>query len=193
MSQEDFFAAVCGGMGWKATPKRLEAFRTWARYEDKFGRLFTTAWNPLATTWYVDGQSPFHNKNYSIGYGPGNWNWVPVKVYATEADGIEATVKTLRQPQYYKMIREMFEKEQYVEGVAQDFAVWSGSGYSDNLAADMKAIFGAPVLVQPEPLDLNTALLMRFDIASLAFGDFDTMVAVHKYLVTGGSVPKRAA
>jgi hypothetical protein len=195
VTRQEYFELVCRGMGWAPTDKRLRAFIAWSRAEDGGERLLTTAKNPLATTWYFNNYPPL-DMSYNQGYGPGNWNWVPVRVYLNYHAGVEATVLTLKQPQYYKKIREMFETERYVEGVASDFSVWSGSGYSQSLANTMKTIFDEPAKPAPVPepdIDLNTALIMRFDIAALAFGDFDTMVKVHKWLQKGGSVPERKA
>lgn len=136
MDIDEFFSRVCVGMGWDPDPWRLEAFKLWASYE---GMSLEQTWNPLATTWYFDGK-PQLNNSFDIGYGPGNWNWVPVRVYATPEDGIQATILTLSQPAYYSGIRQSFQDHVGYPEAALDFSIWSGSGYSQAIVDGMNAL-----------------------------------------------------
>src|SRR3990167_2255419 len=123
MDEQEFFSRVCQGMGWEPTPTRIAMFKAWA-YEE--GMPFESTWNPLATTWYFNG--PPLDETYNNGYGAGNWNWVPVRVYRDAEAGIEATVLTLSQTAYYRWIRKSFEDETGYDEAVADLATWSGGG-----------------------------------------------------------------
>lgn len=135
MTIDEFFELVCAHMGWEPTPWRIAVFRFWAGHEhsdnddddpvDDGGPLFTRAHNPLATTWRTDS-TPL-DLSYDNGFGPGNWNTVPVRVYASPQAGALATALTL-QLFWYPHIRKCFEDQRgYQEAVGpHDFTSWIG-------------------------------------------------------------------
>lgn len=122
MTLTEYFTALCRAMGWEPTPWRLDVFGYWAQQE---GMPFERSWNPLATT----RQAPeLRYSNEDIGYGPGNWNGVPVKLYATPEDGIEATRQTLMLDYYANIRRAFTDQVGYSEVVGpRDFTSWVGS------------------------------------------------------------------
>lgn len=119
MTLDEFFTAICSALGWTATPWRLAVFNFWAARE---GMPESTN-NPLATTQFGD-----LDLTYDHGYGPGNWNWVPVRVYRTPAAGIQATVETLTNGYYPNILRCFADQTGYQEAVGpRDFTSWVGS------------------------------------------------------------------
>jgi hypothetical protein len=120
---DGFFAAVCRGLDLEPTPWRIAVFRFWAGQEDHESRLFTQAFNPLATT-----QNGDLNTSFDIGHGPGNWNSVPVRVYRSAEAGVAATVKTLKNGFYPNILRCLADQTGYAEARGpRDFTSWVGS------------------------------------------------------------------
>jgi len=135
MLLNEFFTQVCQRFGWLPTYWRLEAFRLWAVQE---GMPFETTWNPLATT-RLTPATPL-NVTFNIGYGPGNWNHVPVRVYATPEAGIEATVGTLELG-YYNNIRRCFADEVSYDEAVAEMAIYVGSwAYGQRLINQWKEL-----------------------------------------------------
>lgn len=186
MDDREFMSRVLQGLGMGVTEKRLEMMLAWHKRE---GMPLEQTWNPIATTWFFNGQ-PALNTSFDIGYGPGNWNSVPVRVYATPEDGIKATVWTLAQD-YYPYIRQCLWDETGHDAAINEFVTYVGSrAYGEELVNTWKQIGqkgGEPVA----DIDMNTALMMRFDLINLASGDFETLLRVHRYLAQGGAVPSR--
>lgn len=123
MTMDDFFVRVCEELGLKPTSWRLAVFGFWASRESP-GQLFTKARNPLATTYDNTTYVKF-DLSYNNGNGPGNWNSVPVKVYATYEDGIIATARTLKLS-HYENIRRCFRDQRGYQEAVQDFMTWIG-------------------------------------------------------------------
>ena len=122
MSQDEFFSGVCRGLGLEPTPWRLAVFEFWAGQEHHEGTLFKVGFNPLATTQPGDLNLSFDNGN-----GPGHWNSVPVKVYASPAAGIRATVETLTNGHYPNILRCLKDQVGYPEAIKpKDFTTWVG-------------------------------------------------------------------
>lgn len=76
MTREDFAAAVLEGINAPVSKRNLWALVSWMQAEGGDAR-----WNPLNTTQEMPGAT--------------DYNWVGVKNYASFAQGVEATVKTL--------------------------------------------------------------------------------------------------
>lgn len=130
MGQADFFKGVCQGLGLEATPWRVAVLEFWAGQEHHEGTLFKVGFNPLATTQNGDLNLSFDNGN-----GPGNWNSVPVRVYASPAAGIRATVETLTNGFYPNILRCLKDQTGYPEARGpRDFTSWVGSdGYGQRV------------------------------------------------------------
>lgn len=134
MTRDEFFVAVCQRMGWTATPWRIAVFSHWAQQE---GMPFDQTFNPLATT-RLSSRTAL-NQTYDIGYGPGNYNSVPVRVYASAADGIQATVETL-QLDYYPNIRRCFADQTGHPEAVPEFTTYVGSvAYGERVVAFMSS------------------------------------------------------
>ena len=184
-------------MGWEPTPWRLAVFREWHRHE---GMPLETTWNPLATTRLSD-KTPI-NTAYNIGYGPGNWNRVPVRVYRDPEAGITATVETLALS-FYPNIRKCFETQTSWEAALPEFKTYIGSEAYGRAMLDFMAKTPvaqpppappAPPVKQPwETLfdQANSAAMKRLDLIHLGSGDFDTVWVAHELLFSAGLVPRR--
>lgn len=146
MNQRQFFAQVCVGMGWTPDEDRLDVFEFWAKQE---GMPFERSWNPLATTWLSDDVAL---STENIGFGAGNWNSVPVRLYATAEDGIRATVKTLSLSYYVNVRRCFADKAAYPEAIRpKDFTSWVGSDvYGKRIVDYMAERFSRPATAAPE-------------------------------------------
>lgn len=189
MTQEDFFAAVCTGLGLEPTPWRLAVFEEWARMESS-GALFEKARNPLATT-RLSANTPL-DTGFEIGFGPGNWNAVPVRVYATYTAGIVATVETLSLSYYADIRRALKDQTSYPETL-DDFQTWIGSpGYAAHMVAFMLTLQadrgdGAPSTDGLTPAALNEALQKRMALTRLANNpDLPTVERAYNVLQTEG-------
>ena len=102
---------------------------------------FEETWNPLATT----RLSPnIHlNTAFDIGYGPGNWNAVPVRVFLTPLDGIQATYETLALGFYVNIRRCFADQVGYPEAVPE-FTTYVGSAaYGQHLVDFMNTTTAA--------------------------------------------------
>jgi hypothetical protein len=164
MNQTDFFVQLCARMSWDPTPWRLGVFNFWANNEfaDTDGngnnQLFDNCFNPLATT--RTGPN-LHYKPLDLGFGPGNWNNVPVKNYLTFEDGLQATYETL-QLSYYQNIRKCFTNQDgYPEAVGpNDFTSWVGSpAYGASVVQFMQTTTASKVMRATATLaDIVTAL-----------------------------------
>ena len=201
--QTAFFKDLCVRMGWEPTDWRLEALAEWNRME---GMPMWT-YNPLATTW-PDGTTTRRDKSYNIGYGPGKWNNanapLGVGVYATRADGVEATAKTLEQS-YYPNIRECFEVQDGLMSALGEFATYVGSeAYGAALLQFMQASTadkggGSTQVPAPETPDfagqitsLNRAVMQRMDLFAMAsHADYEVVKICHALLVKGGMLTSR--
>jgi len=133
MTYDEFFAEICRRLGWGVTPWRLDVMKYWATHE---GMPFERTWNPWATTQPGDVDTTYDN-----GYGPGNWNWVPVRVYRTPEAGITATVETILNGYYPNILRCFQDQVGYQEAVGpQDFTSWVGSAaYGQNVVDYMNS------------------------------------------------------
>lgn len=133
MDESSFFSEVCQGLGWEASPWRLAVFSEWHRHE---GMDIERTHNPLATTWISD-DTPM-NLAFNVGYGPGLWNSVPVRVYRDAQSGIRATVNTLALG-YYVQVRRCFADEAGYDEAVPELATYVGSwAYGQALVQFMK-------------------------------------------------------
>lgn len=82
-----FYARVLSGIGAPVNQTNLAVLRAWQKVEGG-----TASWNPFNTTAKAPGATAYNNNN---GY--------PVRNYTSEAQGVDATVRTLKLP-YYKLI-----------------------------------------------------------------------------------------
>jgi len=83
----------------------VDALVQWEPYENT-----SACWNPLATTWYMEGSC--------------NFNSVGVKHYLNQDMGTQATANTLAQS-YYDNIRRMLRLEEFNrEGLRHDLRTW---------------------------------------------------------------------
>ncbi len=121
VNEEEFFTGVLAGLGNKPTPWRLAVFADWHRHE---GMPLGDTWNPIATT-RLSKNTPL-NLSWDSGFGPGNWNSVPVRVYATPEAGITATVETLLLDYYTNIRRCLADQTGYQEAV-NELATYVGS------------------------------------------------------------------
>ena len=118
------------------------------------------AHNPLATTRLSDN-TPL-NQSFNIGHGPGNWNSVPVRVYASIDAGVQATYETLALD-YYPFIRKcLTEKVVYTEAIPE-FKTYVGSeAYGRELLEKWKTILMAapvPALTDAQRTQYVTAIV----------------------------------
>ena len=151
MNENEFFSAVCRRLGWEPTPWRLAVFAEWHRHE---GVPLDVTWNPLATTRF-SGNTPL-NLEWSKGFGAGNWNSVPVRVYRDAQAGITATVETLALS-YYENVRRCFREQAGYGEAVDELAVYVGSvaygqalvNYMNECTASKAEATAAPV---PAPL-----------------------------------------
>lgn len=125
MSRLDFWVKLLNKMQLPATDWRIALFEFWALQE---GMPYDKTFNPLATTRLSENTKL--NTSFDIGYGAGNWNSVPVRVYASEADGVQATYETLSLS-YYENIRKMLrEQKPNLEIIGpKDFTSWVGDDH----------------------------------------------------------------
>jgi len=86
---DEIYKAILTGIGASVTAENFKFLYAWRQAEGG-----TAAWNPFNTTWNQEYTTTPYNCN------DGN----PVKNYASKQDGIDATVKTLKQ-EYYTKIR----------------------------------------------------------------------------------------
>lgn len=118
-----FYIDVLSELGLASTPNRLRFARAWRLAEGA-----EATWNPFNTTWAG---------RVSPGVRESKYNSVGVGNYATRADGVAATAKTLRL-RYYADLRARLQRDDTAELVAQspDLRTWgTGAGVSRMLAA----------------------------------------------------------
>ena len=166
MDAAGFFSALCGRFGWEPTPWRLAVFAQWAHDE---GMPFDRTFNPLATT----RQSPRTalDLTYDNGNGPGNWNSVPVRVYASAADGIQATYETLMLD-YYPNVRRCFaDQEGYGEAVPELTTYIGSPGYAQSLVLFMQQTTAARVMAPA----VNPSAVTVADVVKATYGTGDRM------------------
>lgn len=186
----DFWKALLAKWNLVLTPWRQEFFEYWANHE---GMPFDKTWNPLATTWLSADTAL--NLGYNIGYGGGNWNSVPVRVYATFDDGVLATFRTLSLDYYVNLRKSITEQRINVNVIGpKDFTSWVGSdAYGRDVYNHMLAweVSNNPVVITPPVGDsLDTALQKRFAVAqyaanlqSRAWGsNYDDVVSLYEQL-----------
>ena len=170
MTRDEFFAGLCKKFGWEATPWRLAIFDNWAQQE---GMPYDRTFNPLATTRL--SPNTHLNTSYDNGFGPGNWNSVPVRVYATAADGITATFETL-QLAYYPNIRRCFTDQKGYPEAVSEFTTYVGSqSYGQRVVDFMNsstADKGTPDKVAPD------VLALVHDVLKATYGSEDRMRAL---------------
>lgn len=174
------------------TPWRSEFLDFWALQE---GMSYDKTFNPFATTWLSTDVNL--NNLYNIGYGPGNWNSVPVRVYASQHDGVKATFNTL-QLSYYNNIRKAISEQKINPDIVgpKDFTSWVGSdAYGKAILAHMLAFevkSGSEPVVTPvlDPVtELNNAVTKRLQLLqycsrleTIALGDYNEMLKLHSQL-----------
>lgn len=148
---DSFFTALCRGMGWEPTPWRIDVFTFWAQQE---GMLYERTFNPLATTRTGPGITL---QSLDMGFGPGNWNSVPVRMYATEESGVEATRQTLLLDYYVNVRRCFADQRGYPEAVGpRDFTSWVGSNvYGQRIVDHMNASKVAKTMFTPPASDIT--------------------------------------
>ena len=187
---DTFFKGVLVLMGLPETEWRLNAFAYWASREGV--PLYIN--NPLATTWLSPDTAL--NLDYDSGYGPGNWNWVPVRVYDTVADGQRATFNTL-QLGYYPWIRKCLQDQTGYDEAVQpnDFKKWVGSiAYGQAVVDHWRAATWDKGEVQDGvntyAQELNAAVVKRLDLIGLASRTdeegYHQMVEAHSLLREAG-------
>lgn len=138
MTQDEFFAELCRSLGWEPTPWRVAVFNFWAQHE---GMPFARTFNPLATT-RLSANTPL-DQAFDIGFGPGTWNSVGVRVYRDVAAGIAATAETLSLP-YYPNIRRCFADQAGYDDAITEFRTYVGSdAYGRRVIDYMKALTAA--------------------------------------------------
>ncbi len=136
-TEAEFFFAVCKRMSWEPSPWRLAVFAEWHRHE---GMPLEQTWNPLATT-RLSPATPLNTK-FDIGYGAGNWNGVPVRVYLNEIAGETATAETLMLS-YYVNVRRCFTDETGYPEAVPELATYVGSvAYGQALVDFMNRLAG---------------------------------------------------
>lgn len=162
-----FWVGLCAKMGLAPTEYRVAVFDEWERLEDRSGHLLPLAWNPLATSRLSDA-TPL-NMGYDIGYGPGNYNWVPVRVYKNMEAGIQATYETL-QLSYYPNVRLAFVEQAASAAAAKEIdESWVGSppgvpSYGHNLIEFMYASTASKTaLVTGDPIPPDTDRIARLE------------------------------
>ena len=133
-----FFENVCSSLGFYASPGRLRWFNEWAKWEGT-----AAAYNPLATTQDWPNATVFNSSN--------------VRNYATFADGVGATVKTLTNG-YYPLVLQSLKEERVVPGVSANIRTWGTTGFADVLDAGWTAWDAAP---SPAPTDSATDAILR--------------------------------
>lgn len=164
-------------MGWTPTPWRLAVFANWHAHE---GMPLEETWNPIATTRLSSRTSL--NTSFDIGYGPGNWNSVPVRVYATAADGIQATVETLSLD-YYPNVRECFRDQVGYQTAVAELATYVGSvSYGQSLVNFMNTTTASKGddEVTKEEFDALKAEVtqLRKIVGGPAADDYDLLVSI---------------
>lgn len=201
MSLNDFWIKLLGKLGMEPTPWRLEFFNFWASQEgmpygpEDMKRMYpgnpqVGTFNPLATTRFGAGIRT--NQGFDIGHGGGNWNSVPVRVYADEDAGVEATYQTIAL-NYYNNIRRALLSQMVNTEVISDFKTWVGSeAYGKRVYEHMLAYEAnsSTVIVKASPIEeMNEALMKRFAIMryasnlnAMACGDYDDVIALYNQL-----------
>ena len=189
---DKFFIDLLDMMKLAPTEWRVGVLKEWARNEST--ALYEQAFNPLATTWYTD-DTPLSIKN--IGYGPGNWNSVPVRIYASHETGVLATFKTLSLDYYFNIRNCLKDQTGYVAAIS-DFKTWVGSeaygrnmvNFMNNSSASKTDLFDKKISATSSPItELNEALMKRFAIMGYAsrltlgaLGDYDEMLKLYDQL-----------
>ena len=118
-SETDWIRTLLTALGAPQTNANINSMMSWINHESPWnasapdGALYTN--NPLNTTQPSQGASSINNKG--------------VKKYTTAAEGIAATVATIRQyPQILAALRS--GKGLCGQGLGPSFAKWSGNGYT---------------------------------------------------------------
>lgn len=192
-----FFVDLLEMMGYAPTKWRVTVMREWATKENVLEAngatvLYNRAFNPLATTWTSDD---VRISSVDIGHGKGNWNSVPVKIYATHEDGVLATYKTLML-NYYPAIRNCLKDQTGYLAAVGNFKTWVGSeAYGKDMINFMNNCFESRTeLVTEQPVvdpvkELNDAVLKRLDIigyasrlTTIACGDYEEVLKLHSQL-----------
>ena len=132
---DSFFAALCFRMGWEPAPWRINVLKTMARMEGypSVIRLDET-WNPLDTM-------------HPAG-AVGNWNAAGVKIYPNLAAGVDATARTLEQPNFTNL-RETLRTQQVNQGTAADLRLW-GWNSPNLLNTILNAMGGETTMTTPD-------------------------------------------
>ena len=202
---DSFISKLLSRFNLPVTQWRMEFIRFWAEQEgmpydaNEMKKMYPSlpevgTYNPLATTMLRPDSRT--NISFDIGYGPGNWNSIPVRVYADEDAGVDATYQTLKLSYYVNIIRALQEEQVNTQMIGpQDFVSWVGNDvYGLRVYQHMKE-FAKP---SPAPVEkevgltvdeLNQALLIRFTLAqyatrliTVAFGDYEEAIKLHNQL-----------
>lgn len=208
MNQSDFFVLVCKARGWLPTKWRIAVFNFWAWHEtprrtDGNTDLYDLAFNPLATT------QPVRTEDYkqeNRGFGLGNWNSVPVRMYRTPEIGAQATADTMSSDWYYHWVNQCFiDQKGYQEAVGgpgqgneRDFHSWVGSiAYGQDVVNFMNScteskteLFGSEEdEMTPAQAAALDALPYRLSCYAVASGDGDRMNYCYDLGVSAGLLP----
>ncbi len=112
----DFAAAVLSGLGDRQTAANMRSMENWeAREGGNWNN--TAAFNPLNTTLVYDGSHVMNGGN-SAG----------VQAYKNWADGLAATIQTLRNGNYGDILNAL-ASGQGLGGYLSGLGTWSGGGY----------------------------------------------------------------
>lgn len=112
MADVSFWQQVLAGLGAPVTAPNIAFLQAWANAEG----MSSSANNPLATTW----QEP----------GSYNYNSVGVQVYPDVATGVDATIKTISQSNYYPNLKPAFmsgDASQSIDKLKGDLTTWAGA------------------------------------------------------------------
>jgi len=144
LTSDRYFTAVLAGDGMSSDEARLRLFFNWLQGENTGAE-----WNPLATE-LPGGEDPANPL----------WNPQGVRNYATEADGVAATLSTLRQANMapiwdsiiYETVRPDFAVTMRNTWGTTDFADWVDAGHNP-FTEDFGVpwVSAAPTPTPPEP------------------------------------------
>lgn len=142
-----FAAEVLAALGAPATANNLAFMNAWFNKEGT-----RAAFNPMATTLHLPG-------SYDL---PGNS--AHVQQYTSQAQGVQATVQTLKNGAYGDVVSALRAGTANVNTTYQGLYTWSGHGYSSlkGVSTAPRSVSGggvsagSPVGGTPDKLDMNT-------------------------------------
>ena len=110
--QHDYFSRVLQALGFEVRRESVEWLSKWQHFEGT-----SASWNPLSTTRY-------------IGRGETDFNTASVKSYASMADGVDATVQTLKLS-YYTEIRQDLRVGAFNSlGIGHELCKWGTADFA---------------------------------------------------------------